>query len=223
MQSTAQSNISDFNDYVRNQMVALSARRETTHDLVNNLFKAYARTDCEEFRDFIKDARRNWERNRWAYNPEILMNECQDEYNRLLLLRRWGARTEQEEQIITLRAEIEHLKASCVKPPKSPKLPGKQGDKFTWKWKWKESPPKEGEPIKKEFEGKTYHWCPGHKFWTMHLPHECTVLHPEKKAPTNTPKKSGSPPKKLTFAKAAIAAMEAGDRDESEAGSENQE
>jgi hypothetical protein len=109
MQSTAQSNISDFNNYVQNQMAALSARGETTHDLLNNLFKAYARTDCEEFRDFIKDARCDWERNHQAYDPEVLMNECQDEYNRLLLLRRWGARTEQEEQIITLRAEIEHL------------------------------------------------------------------------------------------------------------------
>jgi hypothetical protein len=86
MQSTAHSNISDFNNYVQNQMAALSTRRETTHDLLNNLCKVYTRTDCEEFWDFIKDACWDWERNRRAYEPEILMNECQDEYNCLLLL-----------------------------------------------------------------------------------------------------------------------------------------
>jgi hypothetical protein len=112
MQSTVQSNILDFNDYVWNKMAALSACGETTHDLLNNLFKAYARTDCEEFRDFIKDACCDWERNCQVYKPEILMNECQDEYNCLLLLRQWGAHTEQEEQIITLWAEIKHLKAT---------------------------------------------------------------------------------------------------------------
>jgi hypothetical protein len=37
------------------------------------------------------------------------------------------------------------------------------------------------------------HWYPGHKFWTLHLPSDCTLLHLEKK---------------LTFAESAIAAME---------------
>jgi hypothetical protein len=36
------------------------------------------------------------------------------------------------------------------------------------------------------------HWFTGHKFWTMHSPIDCTLLHLEKK---------------LTFAEAAIAAM----------------
>jgi hypothetical protein len=61
MISTANSNISDFNDYVWDQMAALTARSETTHDLLNNLFKAYARVECEEFRDFIKDACWDWD------------------------------------------------------------------------------------------------------------------------------------------------------------------
>jgi hypothetical protein len=219
--TTANSNISDFNDYVRNQMAALSARGETTHDLLNNLFKAYARAECEEFRDFVKDARRDWERNRRAYEPEILMNECHDEYNRLLLLSRWGVRTEQEEHIITLRAEIAHLKAAQKKAPKLPKGPSKPTDKFSGKWKWKMDPPNKGEPQKKEFEGKQYHWCPGHQFWTMHSPTDCTVLHPEKKI--TPPGKKTTPAKKLTFAEAAIAAMEEEDQEEGQGESEMEE
>jgi hypothetical protein len=86
IQTAVNSNISEFNDYVCNQMAALSAHGETTHDLLNNLFKAYARAECEEFCNFEKDARQDWERNRCVYEPEVLMNECQDEYNRLILL-----------------------------------------------------------------------------------------------------------------------------------------
>jgi hypothetical protein len=50
------------------------------------------------------------------------------------------------------------------------------------------------------------HWYPGHKFWTLHLPSDCILLHLEKK---------------LTFAEAAIAAMEIESHDEGNAESEN--
>jgi hypothetical protein len=78
--------IAHFNDYVHNQMAALSTCGETTHKLLNNLFKACARADCEEFHDFIKDAQRDWECKHHVYKPEILMNKCQDKYSCLLLL-----------------------------------------------------------------------------------------------------------------------------------------
>jgi hypothetical protein len=42
----------------------------------------------------------------------------------------------------------------------------------------------------------------------MHGPSNCTLLHPEKKSPSNPPKKKTAP-RKLTFAEAAIAVMEA--------------
>jgi hypothetical protein len=118
MYTTAKSNTSTFNDYVQDQLAALTACGETTHNLLNNLFGirnqpsmitfrtnrlpswlvvrllttssttclAYAREDCEEFRDFIKDAQWDWECNCHVYDPNILMNECNDKYYRLLLL-----------------------------------------------------------------------------------------------------------------------------------------
>jgi len=35
--------------------------------------------------------------------------------------------------------------------------------------------PKEGEPKKKKFKGKTYYWCYKHKQWTIHKPEECRL------------------------------------------------
>jgi hypothetical protein len=50
------------------------------------------------------------------------------------------------------------------------------------------------------------HWYPGHKFWTLHLHSDCTLLQLEKK---------------LTFAEAMIAAMEIESHDEGDEESEN--
>jgi hypothetical protein len=80
---------------------------------------------------------------------------------------------------------------------------------------WKIDPP--NKPLKKEVKGKQYHWCPGHKFWKMHLPSNCTLLHPEKIPSDTPPNKMSTPAKKLTLSKAAIAAMEADDQEEDQA------
>jgi hypothetical protein len=44
MQSSANSNISNFYDYVCTQMAALSAPRETTHDLLRHMHKLIVRS-----------------------------------------------------------------------------------------------------------------------------------------------------------------------------------
>jgi hypothetical protein len=80
-----------------------------------------------------------------------------------------------------LQAKIEQLKSASSKVPKIAKIHAKSLDKFSRKWKWKMNPTTDGEPSKKEFEGKQYHWCPGHGFWTMHSPSYCNLLHTAKK------------------------------------------
>jgi hypothetical protein len=100
MCTTANSNISDFNDYICNQMAKLSGHGKAIHDL---LFKACTRVNCEKFCDFVKDTHQDWECNHCVYEPEIIMNKCINEYSCILLLS-WGAHTKQE-QIITLQAK----------------------------------------------------------------------------------------------------------------------
>jgi hypothetical protein len=48
------SNIETFNVYVKAQIKNLSARGETTNDLLTNLFKGYKVADDVEFADFIR-------------------------------------------------------------------------------------------------------------------------------------------------------------------------
>ena len=45
---------------------------------------------------------------------------------------------------------------------------------------WKLQAPKDGEIKKKDVEGKTYHWCTGHKEWTIHTSASCRLNSAEK-------------------------------------------
>ena len=111
MATTADSNIAKFNEYVKDQMMALTARGETTQDLLNNLFKGYAKADCEEFREFIKKTRWEWQNGRFDYTPESLMDLCLDNYNTMLLFGTWGAKFPQSELITVLQDQIQALSA----------------------------------------------------------------------------------------------------------------
>jgi hypothetical protein len=75
-------------------MAALTAHVKTTQKLFINLFKAYTRVDCEEFRDFIKDTCWEWERNCHVYKPKILMNECNNKQSHLAGMKKSGASDE---------------------------------------------------------------------------------------------------------------------------------
>ena len=55
------SDIIKFNDYVDEQIEGLTARGETTHDLLTNLFRAYKATSDKEFVRYIKDKETSYE------------------------------------------------------------------------------------------------------------------------------------------------------------------
>ena len=178
--------------------------------MLNNLFKGYAKIDCEEFREEIKQARRDHESGRKDYTPETLMDLTLETYNRCILFKTWGVRSPQEELIAVLQAQIIALTAVPPAKKKEKKVP-KPDDRFKGKWSWKNVKPGADEKQSKEFEGKKYHWCPGHGFWTLHHPSDCTTLNPDKKKDTPPP-----PAKKpLTFAEVALAGMDGQDDDDS--------
>jgi len=48
-----------FNEYVQDLMDSLTARGETTHDILANLFKAYKSVKDHDFTPYIKKRRMN--------------------------------------------------------------------------------------------------------------------------------------------------------------------
>ena len=71
------------------------------------------------------------------------------------------------------------------------------------KWEWKKVPPSEGE-TSKNFEGKTYFYCPKHKAWCLHKPSEC------RKGTTSSDENHDSSSKNKAVYESSMATIEEG-------------
>jgi hypothetical protein len=174
------SNIELFNQYVKAQIKSLSARGETSSDLLINLLKGYKVADDVEFLDFIRRKENSYEEGE-DVNPNNLMADALIKYKARKLVDKWSAPTKEQGQILALTAQVEQLKLSKAAPKRT--VPGaaaakkatKTAKKGPNKWAWKNIMPKDGEPVTKEFEGRHYHInCKFHpKQWVCHSEASC--------------------------------------------------
>jgi hypothetical protein len=146
-----------------------------------------------------------------------LMDAAENKFKTRVLLKTWSAPTKEQEHILALTAQVNQLritKAAPQKDKRAPKDPKAKQDRDQ-KWAWKKVLPKEGEPVTKVVDGKTYHLaCEHHpKQWVCHTTAECS------KNPANNgvPKDENSKQrlKKARIAAAALLA-EGGEDEESD-------
>jgi hypothetical protein len=207
--------------YVKRQLSTLTARGETTQDLVINLFKGYRVAKCEQFVLFIGRKKDAYIEGAIDFTPETLMSTAEQHYQSLKLEGTWNAVSPHEQHVLALTAQIEALKKNRTPRKERVGTPGKQlqpSERFTGEQAWKAVAPKNGEAHAKPVGKLIFHWCPHHGFWTVHKPEDCTLGTPTK---TIDATKTGpkAPPtiktkKTLTFAQAATAVMNDEDEDE---------
>jgi hypothetical protein len=219
------SDIKIFNQYVRRQLQTLTARGETTQDLVNNLFKGYFKTKSEKFQGFIERKKEAFQEGAIDYTPDSLMLAAENHFNALKLDQTWEPKAasttgEDPNTILALQARIKGLEDGRRKTPKNGRNERNEDGSRRWtgKMAWKGIKPKDGDASSKTVGDITYYWCPNHGFWTAHKPSECTLAH---NAPAESAKSAARTPTKrtqrssLTFAEAAAAVAGDGDDDES--------
>ena len=103
------------------------------------------------------------------------------------------AKSTEELEIEALNASVQDLRATNNKigkalqaritkprkgmPSKKPFSPKKGfgARANTGKYAWKDVVPKSGDPKTMDKNGKTYHWCPHHKAWTLHTAENCRM------------------------------------------------
>ena len=115
-----------------------------------------------------------------CYTPETLFNETQAKYTTLLNQGLWQPSDKTpEEQTLAMVAQQQQTKKSSNNSTKS-KSNSDQGSKAMEKDK--KSPPFANKPGKlgdtKQWNGKTYYWCPAnhkHSHWHMHKVEECNT------------------------------------------------
>jgi hypothetical protein len=186
----------------------LTARGETTQDLVLHLFRAYMIVTCPVFATYITRKEEEHTADGVEYTPESLMAMVEKYYETLMIRKMWTASTPRDEQVLALTAEIAALKAGRKPGPKVPRDPATNktpAERFKGAQAWKAVAPKAGEAHVKAVGKVPFHWCPHHGFWTAHKPEECTLA-----PPVNEPKTS--PPSvvtpKMTFAQASSAVID---------------
>lgn len=181
------SDIAKFNQYVEENMAALSARGEETSDLLVNLWKAYKAAEDKEFADFMKRQCEQYEMSDSEMTPKELMTIALTKYKLLKEAGAWKEPSETDRTILALKAELANLKKFAKKKKTSHNTKdsekkrnngGKGAGRADDKPSALKTPPTD---IKKTvtWKNNTYHWCceeNGGKCggkWRVHAPSDC--------------------------------------------------
>jgi hypothetical protein len=239
--TTIDSDIGKFNQHVKLLVQSLTARNQTTSDLLINLFKGYGAVSDEVFRAWLVRKQDDHEEGE-EITPDELMMAAKNKFDAMKEKGTWNAPTA-EEKIVALEAKFDSTVKSLNK--KVSFEMGKKGGKGKSADRGRKSdlksddhpkkwpPPKAGDKKEANFKGHTWYWCSketGGKCekWRAHKPNECrggTQASPGgKREATETSNEKGDKKeklaKKLKIAKAYIARIE---KRTSEVGSSGEE
>ena len=169
----ADNDVEEFNRYVQMLIDSLSARGETTHDLMTNLFKAYAACSDAIFVRYIADIQTKWEDGE-DLNATELMERAHRKFKTLKTKKIWKAPSAEEEKLLALQVQMNDLnkkyelkkkklqrikKRRSVagdddKNPRDKKKPKKE------KPSWFTKRPKDADLYKpREWNGFMWHYC----------------------------------------------------------------
>ena len=155
---------------------ALTARNQSTSDLLINLFKGYSVVSDEAFRGWLNRKQEAHEEGSEEITPDQLMKSAKNKFDTLVENGKWNAPTA-EEKIVALEAKLTstiknfdkkvkfELNKGKNKGQNKSKGEGKDGKKGakskgktddhpkTW------APPKSGDKKTREYKGNQWHWC----------------------------------------------------------------
>lgn len=187
--ATVSYDITKTNEKVNTLLESLSARGETTHDLLSNLFKAYRTVKDAEFVRYMTQKESDYEEGTTSLTPSRLMLLAENKFKTLKEKKEWCIPSAEQEEIVALRADLKKIQQKANKANKSNGKKdgkGKDGKKGDKKGKsndkkpskkstkeWITKAPKPGEPKTKEVDGVTWKFCEKHKKWGQHTTEEC--------------------------------------------------
>jgi hypothetical protein len=167
------------------QIIAPSA---TVNNPVDILFSAYMVIPCNNFRSYIKRKQDAYTDGTLTLTHEELIMLATNKFNLLKQEGTWGAESPNKDKIMAMQAELTAHRGQFQLAPNLKKAAGAKdddkaggkkedgGDNKKQKNKknntnkkkqkrdenWKKTPPKQGEPHKKQLNRHTWHWCKHH-------------------------------------------------------------
>ncbi|CAB9508480.1 unknown protein [Seminavis robusta] len=164
----AKSNIEVFNTMVDDLISQLQARSAQVPPMIGNLFDGYANCSDVAFAKYMESKRDSYEDGTLILpRHDNLMMIALEKYKIMQDRKVWLKKSEEQMEIMTLKAEVTKLRGRTnAKPPPAKAagegkktVQGKDDDKYAWKL----VAPKEGEPQQKTVNGKKYIYCPYHQ------------------------------------------------------------
>ena len=171
-------NVQLLNQDVREKLADLVAAGNASDetDVLISLFRAYKTATNDEFLHSVDYWKNEW--NSGAFNSaEALMDKAEKKFVELRDLGTWGKRSDKDDQIIALNAQVDAYKRNDNSGGNGNKNKQRSGDrKKAPRWKNDRSLSTSNELNK---NGKVYKWCngPGHNgtgMWVTHEPGKCT-------------------------------------------------
>ena len=176
----------------------LHARDDTTHDLLANLFKAYAACSDQTFVKYMSGVQTRWEDDE-ALTPNQLMQKAAHKFKILKSKDLWEAPSAQDEKITALESvltdmkkKLKHFKEGKKRGNKGGRNEDSKKQKYenTKKPSWMFERPKDADLTKpREWNGAKWHYCSTetggkcHGVYRKHRPNECrTIQHKSQKA-----------------------------------------
>jgi hypothetical protein len=199
--------IDKVNSYFVQNLNQLLSRGEGADDKEDILFSAYQHVPDAEFRKYMNQKRDDYYDNindMADADYRTIMMKAKTKYDMLVSSkdRPFGTPSDEEQQVIALKAELTQVKDSNLKLSKQLKAKLKtpstsstshqanasstssgqrtRNQKNTNNRRrqkqdeaWKKVAPRSGEPKSKTKDNKTWHWCIHHMAWCLHSSDEC--------------------------------------------------
>jgi hypothetical protein len=199
--------VDKINSYFMQNLNQLLARGEGADDKEDILFAAYQHVPDTEFRKYMNQKKDDYYDNindMANADYRTIMLKAKTKYDMLISSkdRPFGTPSDEEQQVIALKAELTQVKDSNLRLSKQLKSKLKTSSSSTSSQSkanssstttqktrnqkntsnrrrqkqdeaWKRVAPKSGEPKSMTRDNKTWHWCVHHMAWCLHSTDEC--------------------------------------------------
>ncbi|CAJ1933460.1 unnamed protein product [Cylindrotheca closterium] len=184
------SNVEKFNLHVSEQLENLAHYGEESKDVLIHLFEGYKAASDKSFVSYIERKEEKHEDNSEPTNEPRLMQDAENYYKNRVWDQTWNRPDENQQAILSLKAEFKQIKNS--KKPESGKKKDNDkksgGGKNRGKGKnnnrqkssnvpaWKTTAPKAEDKLKAKYvdgDSKPWYWCEALKKYCRHTPDQC--------------------------------------------------
>ena len=177
-------NVDKLITHIQQNLRVLTSSGESDRSIAANLFRILKVAPCAEFCSWVVQKQTIWDEG-GPFDLENFMKNAKSKYNHYVQDKLWNKTKmmtdiKKETDIVALTSKIDRLEALLAKSSsgsfesRSSSTAGTNSNNHSSRTGWKITAPQKGEPWSKTVNGKFFHWCKYHNFWTsQHNSNNC--------------------------------------------------